>query len=105
MVTHGLRPPIFNFVDGYFVVMLPGHDQAWATVRVAPGLLGKLDPQEQKIVDSVMIRGRIAASECAKELDVNVATARRYLRKLVDKGLLESRGSGPRLAYYLAGAE
>ena len=105
MVTHGLRPPIFNFMDGYFVATLPGHDQAWATVRVAPGLLGKLEPQEQKIVDSVMIRGRIGASECAKELDVNVATARRYLRKLVDKGLLESRGSGPRLAYYLAGAE
>jgi ATP-dependent DNA helicase RecG len=105
MMTHGLRSPVFDFVDGYFVVMLPGHDQAWATVRVGPGLLAKLEQQQQRIIDLVMTRGRLATSECAKELNVDVATARRHLRKLVDKGLLESRGSGPRLAYYLAGAE
>lgn len=105
MITHGLRPPVFDFADGYFVVTLPGHEQAWSTVRVAPGLLAKLDQQQQRIVDLVMTRGRLAAGEGANELNVDVATARRHLRKLVDSGLLESRGSGPRLAYYLAGSE
>jgi Fic family protein len=58
-----------------------------------------------RIVDLVMTRGHLAAGECAKELRVDVATSRRHLRKLVDSGILESRGSGPRLAYYLAGSE
>jgi ATP-dependent DNA helicase RecG len=105
MMEHGLRPPLFDFADGYFVVTLPGHEQAWSSVRVAPGLLAKLEQQEQRVINLVMTRGRLATSECAKELDVDVATARRHLRKLVDKGLLEIRGSGPRLAYYLAGSE
>jgi ATP-dependent DNA helicase RecG len=104
MITHGLRPPLFDFADGYFVVTLPGHEQAWSTVRLAPGLLAKLGRQQQKIVDLVMTRGHLAAGESAKELNIDVATARRHLRKLVDSGLLESRGSGPRLAYYLAGS-
>jgi ATP-dependent DNA helicase RecG len=105
MVAHGLRPPLFDFADGYFMVTLPGYEQGWSTVRVAPGLLAKLDRQQQRIVDLVMTRGRLAAGECAKELKVDVATARRHLRKLVDSGVLESRGSGPRLAYYMAGSE
>jgi ATP-dependent DNA helicase RecG len=105
MISHGLRSPVFNFADGYFVVTLPGQEQARSSTRLAPALLAKLGQQEQKIVDLVMIRGRLAAGECAKELDVDVATARRHLRKLIDSGVLESRGSGPRLAYYLAGSE
>jgi len=105
MMEHGLRPPVFDFADGYFVVTLPGHEQAWSSIRVAPGLWAKLERQEQRVINLVMTRGRLATSECAKELDVGVATARRHLRKLVDKGLLESRGSGPQLAYYLAGSE
>ena len=105
MISHGLRSPVFNFADGYFVVTLPGQEQVRSSTRLAPALLAKLGQQEQKIVDLVMIRGRLAAGECAKELDVDVATARRHLRKLVDSGVLESRGSGPRLAYYLAGSE
>jgi predicted HTH transcriptional regulator len=105
MISHGLRPPVFDFADGYFVVTLPGQEQLWSSTRLAPGLLAKLGRQEQKIVNLVMTRGRLSASECAKKLDVDVATARRHLKKLVDRGVLETRGSGPQLAYHLAGSE
>jgi len=105
MISHGLRPPVFDFADGYFVVTLPGQEQVWTNIRLAPGLQAKLGRQAPKILDLVMTRGRLSASECAKELDVDVATARRHLRILVDRGVLETRGSGPQLAYHLAGSE
>ncbi|MCX6924126.1 MAG: deaminase, partial [Verrucomicrobia bacterium] len=40
MVAHGLRPPVFDFKDGYFMVTLPGQEQAWSNVRVSPVILG-----------------------------------------------------------------
>lgn len=105
MTAQGLRPPFFNFDDGYFVVTLPGQQQAWSNVRVASELLASLDESQRKIIQLIVENGRTATGQCAAELSVNVATARRHLRKLVDKGLLGTRGSGPRLTYHLSGDE
>jgi ATP-dependent DNA helicase RecG len=105
MIAHGLRPPIFNFNDGYFIVTLPGQGQAWSNVRVSSGMLDALEDHQRRIVELVLANGRIATKDAAKRLKVNVATARRYLSSLVQKGVLESRGSGPRLSYQLAGSE
>jgi len=105
MIAHGLRPPAFDFKDGYFVVTLPGQEQAWSNVRVSPGMLIALDEPQRKIVGLVLANGRVATRDAAKKLKVNVATARKYLGALVQKGVLESRGSGPRLSYQLAGSE
>ncbi len=103
MVARGLRPPTFDFKDGYFVVILPGQDQAWSNVRLSTGMLAALDQPQREIVEFVLANGRIATKDAAKKLKVNVATARRYLGSLVQRGVLESRGSGPRLTYHLAG--
>lgn len=105
MLAHGLRPPVFDFKDGYFVVTLPGRDQAWSNVRVSPGMLTALAEPQRRILELVLANGRIATKDAAKKLKVNVATARRSLSGLVQKGILESRGSGPRLTYHLAGGE
>ncbi len=105
MVAHGLRPPSFDFKDGYFIVTLPGQDQAWSSVRLSPGALAALDEPQRKIVEIVLAKGRIATKDSAKSLNVSVATARRYLGNLVKKGILESRGRGARLTYQLGGGE
>ncbi len=105
MVAQGLRPPAFDFRDGYFVVTLPGHEQAWSNVRVSPSILAALNPPQRTIVEFVLANGRIATKDAAQKLSVDVATARRYLGGLVQKGVLESRGSGPRRTYHLAESE
>jgi ATP-dependent DNA helicase RecG len=105
MMAHGLRPPAFDFKDGYFVVTLPGQGQAWSNVRVSPGTLAALEEPQRRIIEFVLANGRIATKDAAEKLRVNVATARRYLGGLVQKGVLESRGGGPRLSYHLAGSE
>lgn len=105
MVAHGLRPPFFDFVNGYFVVKLPGSEQTWTSVRVASGFYAKLEPHQRRIVDLVTSQGRLATRECAKRLKVSEASARRYMQKLVDEGILEPRGSGSNLAYWLVGGE
>lgn len=105
MMAHGLRPPVFDCKEGYFIVRLPGREQAWSSVRVTPGLLAKLEQRQKRIVELVLVRGRLGTSECAKELGIDAKNARSHLRKLVDKGLLEIRGAGPRSAYYLTGSE
>jgi ATP-dependent DNA helicase RecG len=105
MVAHGLRPPSFDFKDGYFIVTLPGQDQAWSSVRLSPGAFAALDEPQRKIVEIVLAKGRIATKDSAKSLNVSVATARRYLGNLVKKGILESRGRGSRLTYQLGGGE
>ena len=105
MMAHGLRPPVFDCKEGYFVVRLPGRDQTLTNVRVAPAFLASLEAQQRKIIELVMQTGRVATKDCAKALDVGPATARRHLRILAEKGLLKSRGYGPRLTYQLAGTE
>ena len=105
MMAHGLRPPAFDFRDGYFIVTLPGQDQAWSNVRVSPGTLKALEDSQRKIVELVLASGSIATKDVAKKLKLHEATARRHLGALAQKGILESHGSGPRLSYHLAGSK
>jgi len=103
MVTHGLRPPLFDFADGYFVVTLPGSDQAWATVRVAPGLLGKFEDRQKKMIDFVREHGKITRNDCVERFKVSAKTATRELNRLVEVGVLEKREKGPATHYILVG--
>ncbi len=105
MLEHGLRPPAFDFRDGYFMVTLPGQAQAWSNVRVSPSTLTALDAPQRRIVEFVLANGRIGTKDSAKKLRVSLATARRYLGSLVQRGILEARGRGSTLTYHLAGEE
>jgi ATP-dependent DNA helicase RecG len=105
MVAHGLRVPTFDFTEGYFVVSLPGQDQSWSNVRVSPGMLKSLEEPQRRLAEWALANGRIATGEAAKKLKVDVATARRYLGGLVEKGLLERRGVGRFRFYQIAGSE
>ena len=105
MLAHGLRPPAFDFKDGYFVVTLPGQDQAWSAVRVSPALTATLEEPQQKIIELLAARGALPTRVCAAESAMSLATARRHLRVLVEKGLVKTRGRGPSRTYNLAEAQ
>jgi DeoR/GlpR family transcriptional regulator of sugar metabolism len=64
-----------------------------------------LEEPQRKIVELVLAGGRIGTKDSAKKLRVSVATARRYLGGLVQKGILKPHGQGSRLSYQLAGNE
>ena len=103
MISHGLRPPVFDFADGYFVVTLPGHEQAWSSTRLAPGLLAKLEDRQKRIIDFVDENGRITRNDCVKRFKVSSKTATRELNRLVEVGVLEKREKGPATHYVLLG--
>ncbi len=104
MVAHGLRPPLFDFRDGYFIVILPGQEEIWSNVRVSPAMLAALEEPQRKIVQLVLAKGRVATDEVAKQLRVDPRVARRYLQKLRTLNVLEARGEGPKQHYVLGGA-
>ena len=103
MITHGLRPPLFDFADGYFVVTLPGQEQAWSTTRLAPGLLAKLEDRQKKIIDFVYENGKITRNDCVNRFKLGSKTATRELNRLVEIGILEKREKGPATHYVLLG--
>jgi predicted HTH transcriptional regulator len=105
MLGHGLRPPAFDFRDGYLIVSLPGRAQAWSNLRVSPEMLTALDVPQRKLVELVLAGGRIGTKDSAAKLGISIATARRYLSGPVQQGILATHGKGSRLSYQLAGCE
>lgn len=103
MLERRLRPPMFDFVDGYFVVRLLGEDQAWHNIRVDPGFLSGLQPLQLQIVRLLLEKKEVAARECVQSLGLSDGTVRRHLRALRDLGIVEAKGSGPATRYVLSG--
>lgn len=103
MITHGLRPPVFDFADGYFVVTLPGQDLVWSSTRLAPELLAKLEDRQKMMIDFVREQGKITRTDCVKRFKVSAKTATRELNRLVEVGVLEKREKGPATHYVLSG--
>lgn len=101
---HGLRPPLFEIDSGYFVVTFHGEGREWDDIRVAPELMRKLKPEQRELVELIMNRGRITSRECAENFSTDTRTARRYLNKLREQGIIERRGSGPGTYYVLSGS-
>jgi len=103
MLGRRLRPPTFDVKVGYFVVTLPGEDQAWHNVRLEPGLLGGLEPIQRQIVEHLLEAGEIATRDCMELFGITDGTARSHLRQLRELGIIVPKGSGPRTRYVLSG--
>lgn len=103
LVNHGLRPPVFNYDSGYFIVTFFARERAPGVVEIAPELLAKLDKRQKKMFDFICNRGRINSAECAAIFKINKKTAIRDLKKLIELGIIEKRGKGPTTHYILIG--
>ena len=94
----------FSVESGYFVVTFLGREFTPGKVFVAPELRAQLDQRQKKVVDFVLERGRINRAECVALLRVSRNTAARDLTKLVELGVLVSKGKGPAAYYALIGS-
>jgi len=103
LVNHGLRPPGFGYHDSYFVVTFFAHERAPGIVEIAPDLLAELGKRQKEMVELIRSRRRITRSECAENFKISRNTAKRDLKKLMDVGIVERRGSGPSTYYVLTG--
>ncbi|MCK5285661.1 MAG: winged helix-turn-helix transcriptional regulator [Candidatus Pacebacteria bacterium] len=59
-----------------------------------------LGTKEEKILDLINEKSRVANNDVEELLDVSDSTATRYLQKLEDKKLIEQKGEIGRSVYY-----
>jgi ATP-dependent DNA helicase RecG len=93
----GLAEPLFEHITGDFVVIFRG-----TTLTEEQMEKMGLNPRQKKTIDYIRKYSKINRREYVKLNKVSDATAKRDLKKLVDKGVLESQGNGPETYYILS---
>jgi ATP-dependent DNA helicase RecG len=101
MLASDLPPPTFDYEDGYLVVRLRGDRTPKNKVQIAPEELADLSAYELKIIEMISRSGPVTARKIASTLRVDITTARRYLRKLLSKKIINKTGTGSRVSYSL----
>ena len=97
--AYGLRPPEFDFKNGFFVVTLYGRASAPAAMRITPDVASALRREHRVLLDLIGSQGRITSREATTRLDVSRETANQYFQTLMELGLIDRRGTG-RSTYY-----
>lgn len=93
----GLPEPLFECITGDFVVTFK---RSVITVELMDKL--GLNQRQRKAIRYIEEHKKISRMEYAKLDEVSDATAKRDLKELVDKGILEIRGNGPETYYVLS---
>jgi predicted HTH transcriptional regulator len=101
MLASDLPPPTFDYEDGYLVVRLRGNRAPKNKIQIAPEKLADLSAYELKIIEMISRSGPVTARKIASTLRVDITTARRYLRKLLSKKIINKTGAGSRVSYSL----
>ena len=91
----GLPEPDFEWTGTSIVVTLR---KSKLTTEYLDSL--NLSEQERKIVEHLITNKRITSGEIQKMFSVTRDTANRYLRRLIDLGLIERKGKG-RFVFYI----
>lgn len=87
----GLPPPLFRNLVNSFEVILLGDKYK------------NLNERQMKIIDTLLIKGKLTAQDCEKVLRrVPRATINYDLRELKDMGVIESHGASVNVFYTLA---
>lgn len=104
LVSHGLPPPRFDADSGSFLVTFHAKTSVSAGVQIAPEFLAQLEERQKTVVEMVRAHGRITRSDCMKKFGVSPRTATRNLNTLVELGIMEKKGPGPKTHYVLIGS-
>lgn len=99
MIRSGLPSPEFDYDGGYLVVTLRGNKRK---PQISQEQLLELSPPELKIVNMISRTGATTARKIAQTLRVDITTARRHLRKLLGKKIIDKTGSGSKISYSIA---
>lgn len=93
----GLFEPSFKHITGDFVVIFKG-----TTLTEEQMTKIGLNSRQKNTVGYLRKYGKINRQEYIKLNKVSAASAKRDLKRLVDKGILESQGSGPDTYYIMS---
>ena len=101
--------PIISTTRNSFKIILPNTNAGY-TANAAPnvvtsvtsGLAAEFDANEQRIMTYVREHGTITRHEAENLLSTSASTASRLIRKMVDAGLLSSRGHARSIKYILS---
>ena len=101
--------PIISTTRNSFKIILPNTNAGYTAnaapnvvTSVTPGLVAELDANEQRIMAYVREHGTITRHEAENLLSTSASTASRLIRKMVDAGLLSSRGHARSIKYILS---
>ena len=101
--------PIISTTRNSFKIILPNTNAGYTAnaapnvvTSVTPGLAAELDANEQRIMAYVREHGAITRHEAENLLSTSASTASRLIRKMVDAGLLSSRGHARSIKYILS---
>ena len=101
--------PIISTTRNSFKIILPNTNAGYTAnaapnvvASVTPGLAAELDANEQRIMAYVREHGTITRHEAENLLSTSASTASRLIRKMVDAGLLSSRGHARSIKYILS---
>ena len=93
----GIPEPEFKHITGDFVVTFRGY----ALTEKQMEKLG-LNVRQKRAVEYIREHIKINRMEYVGLNKVSSATAKRDLKKMIDKGILKSQGSGPEICYILS---
>ena len=101
--------PIISTTRNSFKIILPNTNAGYTAnaapnvvTSVTPGLAAELDANERRIMAYVREHGTITRHEAENLLSTSASTASRLIRKMVDAGLLSSRGHARSIKYILS---
>jgi ATP-dependent DNA helicase RecG len=97
---HGLRPPDFDYFDGYFLVTLLGRALSPISLQTKAEVLSKLNKRQVGILDFIHKHKKITSEECTKHFHITRETANQDFKKLIDLHLIIRMGRG-RGTYYV----
>jgi len=101
---HPLKPklPAIAADAGQVVVTLHSPEEFLAPESVVSEATAELNARQQKALTYVRTKGSISQSTYVRMNKISAATAKRDLRKLVDRGFLKLEGKGKATHYILA---
>lgn len=97
---HGLRPPDFDYFDGYFVVTLFGRALSSISIQIKAEVLEKLNKRQLEALDLIQKHRKITSEEYTKQFQISRETANQDFKKLIDFQLIRKMGKG-RGTYYV----
>ncbi len=100
MEQHGLPRPQFEELSGEFVATLIGPGEKFMQ-EVTPGWMQGLNERQIKAMGYVAKEGKITNRKYQEFFDISRTTAKRELRALVTRGLLQQQGIGRSVGYVL----
>jgi len=100
-----LEPPEFDLIDGFFIVTFLSHLKPRLTTQLKEQTLKQLSQRQGDAIDYIYEQTRISSEEYAKRYDIDVSTARRDLRKLINLGVLKKKYIAEHTVVYVVNSD